>query len=99
MNAARRKTIANLSKDLTAMQEELETLMGRLEDVMTAIESVKDEEQEAYDNMPEGLQQGERGQASDAAIQQLEDAEQALDSFCEDFSYVQDAIDALDGVE
>lgn len=48
MNAARRKTLAELKERLEAIHSELTT--------------VAEQEQEAFDAMPEGLQQGERGQ-------------------------------------
>lgn len=38
------------------------------------IDSILEEEQEAYDNMPESLQNGERGEAMQEAIEALESA-------------------------
>ena len=38
-----------------------------LQDALALIEQIRDDEQEAYDNMPESLQQSDRGIASDAA--------------------------------
>ena len=46
MNAARRKWIGNL--------------YDRLDEIKTEIESVMEEEQEAYDNLPENFQYRER---------------------------------------
>ena len=48
MNAARRK--------------ELNKLIGQLEDIKSQIEELQQEEQDAYDNLPESLQDGERGE-------------------------------------
>jgi hypothetical protein len=53
---------------------------------MERLETVKDEEQESYDNMPEGLQASEKGEKSENAINNLEYA-------CDNIS---DAIERLE---
>lgn len=60
MNAPRRK----------AIQEIIE----KCEDLKSQIETIKDEEQEAFDNMPENLQGSERGEAMEAAADNLDSA-------------------------
>jgi hypothetical protein len=65
MNAERRKLIAKA-----------ETLVGEALSILT---DVRDDEQSAFDNMPESLQQGERGQASEDAIDALTEACDTLD--------------------
>lgn len=59
MNKARRKEIA---RAIELMDEAREIL-----------EAVKDEEQEAFDNMPESLQCSERGETMEEYIGTLED--------------------------
>lgn len=44
------------------------------------VEGLRDEEQEFYDNMPEGFQNGEKGEAAQAAVSNLEDAIVALEN-------------------
>ena len=66
MNAERRKRIT-----------ELVTL---LEGLKTDIEAVQQEEQDYYDNMPENLQGSEKGQAAEAAADNLDEAAQAIES-------------------
>ena len=44
------------------------------------IEEVKEEEQEAFDNMPESLQGSERGEQMESYIGDLENAADDLDS-------------------
>lgn len=66
MNAERRK-------QLTKIVEQLELLRDD-------VSQIKDEEQDAFDNMPESLQQGERGQASEQAIDSLDSAYTDIDS-------------------
>ena len=66
MNNARRKAIEKAINILSAQMEELE--------------SIRDEEQEAYDNLPEGIMYSERGEQMsencddlDSAVSNLED--------------------------
>jgi flagellar biosynthesis chaperone FliJ len=65
MNKARRKQI-----------EEARDLLGeansKMDEAKSILESVKDEEQDAFDNMPESLQEGDRGQQMQVAIEALE---------------------------
>lgn len=45
-----------------ARRKELEKAKDLLEQAQSIIEAVQEEEQEAFDNMPEGLQSSERGE-------------------------------------
>lgn len=72
MNNDRRKRIR---AELT----NLEKAMGLLSDIKSALEDIRDEEQEAYDNMPESFQNGDKGEAAQAAIGELDSAIDALD--------------------
>lgn len=60
MNADRRKRVAKV-------REELEALAGQ-------IGEIEEEEQTAFDNLPEGLQDTERAGKMENAIDQLGDA-------------------------
>jgi hypothetical protein len=73
MNNERRKAIAAVVKQLEGWPD-IEELKGELE-------TIRDDEQEAFDNMPESLQQGERGQAAEAAVNALQEAIDMLDGF------------------
>ena len=74
MNAQRRKALAKLSTEAAE-------LIGKLEDLKSEIETLRDEKQEYFDNMPESLQSGDKGQAAEAAIEQMDEAYNALDEF------------------
>jgi len=74
MNKARRTEIRGLIDRLNQITSDIEFLIND-------IELVRDEEQEAFDNMPESLQQGDRGQTSEEAISNLEEALSVLDDF------------------
>ena len=63
-----------------ARRKELDRAFGLIEEAKSIVDSVKSEEQDAFDNMPEGFQQGERGQAMEAAISAMDDVESDLDN-------------------
>lgn len=50
----------------------------KIEEALSLVTECKDAEQEAYDNMPESFQEGERGETMQEHISNLEDAENAL---------------------
>lgn len=65
MNNARRKQLAEIAEQLQELRDRIEQLQG--------------EEQDGFDNLPESLQQGERGQAMEQAAEQMETAMDSLD--------------------
>lgn len=68
----------------------IEGYIDSLEDLKQNIESMLDEETEKLDNMPEGLQESERGEAIQDAIDYLEAASDSLD---EAITYLHDAME------
>ena len=69
MNADRRKRIQEIIDQLT--------------DIQTDAEAIRDEEQEAYDNLPENLQGSERGEAMSEAADNLDSAYNSIDEVLE----------------
>lgn len=67
-------------------RKEIKSIADRLMSIQVDVTSVLAEEQSAFDNMPEGLQESAAGEASDEAIGMLEEAEGML----------QDIIDILE---
>ena len=59
-------------KDLLDVAEHLQDALDRLSEV-------RDEEQEAFDNMPESLQYGSRGDAMQEAIDTMDEWESEID--------------------
>ena len=57
----------------------IEDCLEAVRDAYSDLEAVKNEEEEAYDNLPEGLQDGEKGDLMQDAIASLEDALGMLD--------------------
>ena len=60
MNAERRK--------------EIEKAVALMNEAQSILESCRDDEQDYHDNMPESLQNGEKGETAQAAIDGLENA-------------------------
>ena len=76
MNAPRRKSI--------------QEVIDQLEELKSTIETLMDEEQEAYENLPENLQGSERGEAMSEAADNLDSAYNSMDEVLE---YLTAAID------
>lgn len=52
----------------------------RIQNICDQIEALREEEQEAYDNMPEQLQDSEKGNAMYEGISSLEDISSSMES-------------------
>lgn len=65
MNKQRRKALADIQE--------------RIEKIKTDLEALREEEEEYLENMPEGIQESERGDAAQTAIDNMEYVEQSLD--------------------
>jgi hypothetical protein len=65
MNAKRRGEIRGLEARIELLRDELDAL--------------REEEQEYFDNMPESLQAGDRGERAEAAVAALDEAIEGLD--------------------
>ena len=87
MNRIRRK---DMSKALELLdQAKVLELLGQAKDI---IEACRDEEQEAYDNLPEGIQSSDRGELMDGYIYEMEDAMESIESAMESIA---SAVDTL----
>lgn len=73
MNKARRKNLATIIETLEAMK--------------SSLEDVRDEEESAFDNLPESIQESERGETMQEIVDALYDAcdslEETIDSLNE----------------
>lgn len=77
MNKARRKELARI-------QGELSTALDTLNGLKADLENVRDEEQDYLDNMPESLQQSERGEMAQQAVSNLDQVIDALDGLLDE---------------
>jgi uncharacterized coiled-coil DUF342 family protein len=86
MNKDRRKRIEAL---VTTFQQ----VMAEMENVVSEADGIRDEEQDAFGNMPESLQNSDRGQAAEAAIDNLDTLCLAIDTAVES---MQEAIESAE---
>lgn len=85
MNKQRRKELAEAI-------EKLEKAIAMLEEAKETVEYVAEEEQEAYDNMPESLQCSERGEMTLDNVGTLNEITSNIESYIDE---IQDQIDSL----
>ena len=76
MNNQRRKAITNL--------------LEQIEELKSGIEAVMEEERESFENMPESLQDSERGQQSDNAANCLEYANDGFEEIVDQLNEAQE---------
>ena len=64
-------------------RKELADIFGALQDLKERLDVLTDEEQSAYDNMPESFRDSERGEEMSDTICDLEDVYDSLDTACD----------------
>lgn len=69
-------------------RKSIHEIILRIEKCAELLEDVMNEEQEAFDNMPEGLANSERGMASELAIDLLSEAIDNLTSTADSLSEI-----------
>ena len=62
-----------------ARRTALNKVIAELQNQSDALSLVIDEEQEAFDNMPEGLQQSEKGQQTEENLYVLRESQEAIE--------------------
>jgi uncharacterized protein YciU (UPF0263 family) len=64
-------------------RDRLSDVIASLEEAKDILEDVKNDEQDAFDNMPVGLQCSERGSKMEDYVELMEDAGDQIDNVCE----------------
>jgi len=102
MNNDRRKALDELYKRLELIQLAVENITDA-DEVHDLLEAVRDEESEARENMPESLQEGEQGQRSQEAIDNLDTAVDKVKEIADAITTMQDdlreALEAIDNAK
>lgn len=100
MNKQRRSRIKIICENLNHLSEETEKakLLAECSSIKSEIDDVQSDEEDAFDNMPENLQDSIRGEESQDAIDSLQNASDALDELSEDSS-IDDIYKAIDIAE
>ena len=89
MNAVRRRTITKLIVRLNA-------LLGEMDDLLSDIDNVREEENEALNNMPESLMETDRYAQIEAAADNLEEA---YDTFSDMKGSLEDVVNCLEAAQ
>lgn len=71
-----------------ARRSRLDDVISQLNDILDEIYMISDEEKEAYDNLPESLQESERGNAMHECSDLIEDAASTLNDLIQDIEYI-----------
>lgn len=79
-------------KQLKAIAKQLGTIADNLEDQQILLEQVYDDESEAFDNMPESLQQSDRGIEMEDGIGTLEEQKDDLANMADDLHEIISAL-------
>lgn len=95
MNKDRRKQLSELCDRVKALEEKINELKELRDGIVTDLESVRDEEQEALDNLPESLQNGERWQDMRSSIDSMESALSSLEDIGLDIE-IDDVVTTID---
>lgn len=77
---------------LRSVLEKIESLDNLKEKIVDLLSTAVDEEQEAFDNLPEGLQMSERGERMEEIIDLLESARDTYEEIEFETSDIEDAI-------
>lgn len=67
-------------------RKKLDAIVSIIDQARADIESICSDEQDAYDNMPESLQNGNKGETAQEAISALEEAVSNIESVCENLA-------------
>ena len=89
---------ADMISEFLKALDDADNEKGQIEGLSQAVGDVRDEEQEAFDNLPEGLQQAQRGQDMEQAAGLLDDAASALEQASDDLGGVSEISGRLDKV-
>ena len=85
MNAQRRKELSAIITDLNAVNRaEATALEDKLSQLQERIENVMWDEEEAYDNLPDGLKNSAKGEAMAEAISSMQHAVSSIYSVIEE---------------
>lgn len=69
-------------------RKSIERIVDKINEIKADLTWVRNDEEEAYDNLPEGIQSSERGDSMQEAIEAMDDADGAL----------QEAVDYLEEI-
>ena len=91
MNKERRRQINIVIAKISALSAAINAITDSdisIDDLIDEVQGIREDEEEYKDNMPESLQNGDKGQMADESISNLEDAKDNLEEFKCCFCYL-----------
>ena len=88
MNRERRKEIKQVNN-------KIETIITNLEECKSDIESIQMDEEWAFDSLPEGFQEGIRGDDMQNAIDEMEDSIDKIDNIIKQLNDIKASLSIL----
>jgi prefoldin subunit 5 len=88
MNKNTRRKLMGISAQVCAYKESIE-------DLKNDVEAIRDEEEEKYDNLPEGLQESEMGETLQEVYDKLGSIASSLDMIVDDLGSVAEELDEV----
>lgn len=82
-------------KDLAKIQARIDGVVSSIEDIKSDIEDIKNEEDEKYENLPEGLQDSEMGEGLMESSEMLESIMDDIDCAIDQLVDVKDSMEDL----
>lgn len=82
-------------KELTKIQERIADVQADIQSIRDDIEAIKDEEDEKYENLPDGFKYGEAGEKLEENSYQIESLMDDLDNADSTLQDVYDGINEL----
>lgn len=98
MNKQRRAELGKLMDQIEELRTHISELTDKVPVLCDRLGELMEEEQESFDNLPEGLQASERGTTMEEAIYNLETAKEALGELSDAVSNV-DLDDILSNID
>lgn len=83
MNSDRRKILEGIKTKFTTICETLRSVGNEFDDLKNDLETVRDEEQDYFDAMPVGFQEGEKGERATSAVDAMQEAITLLEGVIE----------------
>ena len=71
-------------------RKRIQKIFSKIEDLKMEIDCISDEEQEAYDNLPESFQDSEKGEAISDNIDTLSDVSTDLETVLDNLNILQE---------
>ena len=68
MNKTRRNELKDIQEEIKSIKEDAEALKEKVEELKDKIEAVRYEEESAYDNLPEPIQESDKGERMQTAM-------------------------------